>query len=227
MPPLPKVLNPKFERREKLMVGRMLVFILVLLSLGMGGCAKPKEEVAKEPKVSEPGEVKSTEVKTEYERPIVTIETTKGNIVLELFPQEAPKATENFIKLANQGFYNGCTFHRVVKNFVIQGGDPNSKDDDPNNDGMGGPGYEFEDEPVIRDYKKGTLAMANHGPNTNGSQFFICLKDLPTLPKKYTIFGQVLQGLKVVEEIGEVPTNHRERPLEKVMMKKVTVREGK
>ncbi|MCL4365607.1 peptidylprolyl isomerase [Patescibacteria group bacterium] len=104
-------------------------------------------------------------------------------------------AASNFMVLAANGFYDGLTFHRVEPGFVIQGGDPDGN-------GAGGPGYEFADELVTRDYKKGIVAMANAGPDTNGSQFFIMLEDHPELPKKYTIFGQVISGMEVVEKIA-------------------------
>ena len=121
------------------------------------------------------------------------IQTAKGIIQLQIYP-EASMAASNFMLLAANGFYDGLTFHRIEPGFVVQGGDPVG-------DGTGGPGYEFADEPVTRDYKKGIVAMANSGPNTNGSQFFIMLEDNPGLPKKYTIFGQVISGMDVVEKI--------------------------
>jgi len=121
------------------------------------------------------------------------IETNKGQIEFEIYP-EASKAASNFVFLTNDKFYDGLTFHRVVPGFVIQGGDPAGN-------GTGGPGYKFEDEPVTQDYKKGIVAMANAGPNTNGSQFFIMLEDNPTLPKNYTIFGKVISGQEVVDKI--------------------------
>ena len=128
-----------------------------------------------------------------------TINTDVGDIQVQLFANEDPKTINNFIFLANQGFYNGCKFFRIVKGFVIQTGDPT-------NTGTGGPGYQFADEPVTRNYLPGTLAMANSGPNTNGSQFFICLADLTTqLPKDYTIFGMVTSGMDVVQAIGNTP----------------------
>lgn len=121
------------------------------------------------------------------------IQTAKGIIQLQIYP-EASMAASNFMVLAANGFYDDLTFHRVEPGFVIQGGDPSGN-------GAGGPGYEFADELVTRDYKKGIVAMANAGPNTNGSQFFIMLDDHPELPKKYTIFGQVISGMDVVEKI--------------------------
>ena len=124
------------------------------------------------------------------------IKTNKGNINLELNPQEAPQTVNNFVTLARDGFYDGVKFHRVVPGFVIQGGDPTGT-------GAGGPGYKFKDESVTRPYKAGTLAMANAGPNTNGSQFFICLEDQPGLPPNYTIFGDVTSGMDVVRSIRQ------------------------
>ncbi len=130
---------------------------------------------------------------------VATIKTNYGDIVVQLFPKDAPLAVNNFVFLTRQGFYDGVKFHRVVQGFVIQSGDPTGT-------GSGGPGYEFADETVTRDYVPGTLAMANAGPNTNGSQFFITLVDLSgQLPKKYTIFGLVSSGFDVVQKIGNVP----------------------
>lgn len=121
------------------------------------------------------------------------MQTSKGEIVFSLFADEAPIATSNFVWLTTHKFYDGLTFHRYEPGFVIQGGDPDGI-------GTGGPGWKFRDEPVTRDYTEGTVAMANAGPNTNGSQFFIMLKDTP-LPKNYTIFGKVTSGLDVVQKL--------------------------
>lgn len=126
----------------------------------------------------------------------VTLQTNKGVIEFELYASDAPKAVSNFVYLAEDGYYDGLTFHRVVPGFVIQGGDPLGT-------GTGGPGYQFEDEPVTKNYDEGIVAMANAGPDTNGSQFFIMLEDNPTLPKAYTIFGKVTQGIEVVKQIME------------------------
>ena len=128
-----------------------------------------------------------------------TIKTNFGDIVVELFPKDAPNTVNNFVFLARQRFYNGVPVHRIVKGFVIQSGDPTGT-------GGGGPGYKFPDEKVSRDYVEGTLAMANSGPNTNGSQFFITLADLSgKLPKNYTIFGKVSKGMDVVKKIADAP----------------------
>ena len=124
------------------------------------------------------------------------INTNKGDIEIELYADKAPKTVSNFIYLAQNGFYNGLTFHRVEPGFVIQGGDPSGN-------GTGGPGYQFEDETVQGEYVKGAVAMANSGVNTNGSQFFVCLDDLSSgLPKQYNLFGQVTKGMDVVEKIS-------------------------
>jgi peptidylprolyl isomerase len=129
-----------------------------------------------------------------------TMKTNYGDIVIQLFPQEAPVTVNNFVFLARQGFYDDVKFHRVIKGFMIQGGDPTGT-------GMGGPGYQFKDElPTTRSYTKGIIAMANAGANTNGSQFFIMLADV-SLPKAYSIFGQVISGQDVVDKIGSVPVD--------------------
>ena len=129
----------------------------------------------------------------------VSLTTPKGEIMIELYGNNAPKAVSNFIFLAKEGFYDGLTFHRRDEGFVIQGGDPAG-------DGTGGPGYQFEDEPVTRNYDRGIVAMANAGKDTNGSQFFIMLADNSDLPKDYTIFGKVTEGMDVVDkiQIGDV-----------------------
>jgi cyclophilin family peptidyl-prolyl cis-trans isomerase len=129
-----------------------------------------------------------------------TMKTNYGDIVIQLFPKEAPVTVNNFVFLARQGFYDGVKFHRVINGFMIQGGDPTGT-------GMGGPGYQFKDElPTTRSYTKGIIAMANAGANTNGSQFFIMLADYP-LAKNYSIFGQVTGGQDVVDKIGNVPVD--------------------
>jgi cyclophilin family peptidyl-prolyl cis-trans isomerase len=126
-----------------------------------------------------------------------TIATDKGDIVLSLDPSKAPKSVNNFVFLAREGFYDGLTFHRVVDDFVIQAGCPEGS-------GRGGPGYRFEDEPVQGEYVAGALAMANAGPDTNGSQFFICtVDDRNKLAKSYNLFGQVIKGMDVVQQVQQ------------------------
>jgi len=152
---------------------------------------------------------------------MITIQTNFGNIVFQTYNEDAPKTVANFITLANQGFYNNLTFHRVIDKFMIQGGDPTGN-------GTGGPGYTFEDEldPNTKSYKngyqKGVVAMANAGPNTNGSQFFIMLADTP-LPHAYTIFGKVVSGQDVVDKIGKTKTDANDKPISPVTMQKVVV----
>ncbi len=160
------------------------------------------------------------------EKEVVVIETKFGNIVIELFDEVAPKHAENFRKLVREGFYNGTTFHRVIPDFVIQGGDPLSKDNDRNNDGRGGPGYTLPAE-IKMPHKRGFVGAARQPDNvnpekrSNGSQFYICLKDLPHLDGNYTVFGRVIEGMEVVDKIASVPRDKRDNPIEKVEMKKV------
>lgn len=132
-----------------------------------------------------------------------TIRTNKGEMVIDLFETEAPVTVNNFVFLAEQGFYSDVPFHRVINGFMIQTGDPTGT-------GAGGPGYRFADEPVTRDYERGTVAMANAGPNTNGSQFFIMHADNP-LPKNYTIFGQLISGHDVLDALATVPVSANAR----------------
>lgn len=155
--------------------------------------------------------------------PKAVMKTNFGDIEIELFQKDAPKTVGNFIKLAKSGFYNGTKFHRIIPDFMIQGGDPNSKDNNWADDGAGGPGYSFEDElnpntaSYQNGYARGTLAMANSGPNTNGSQFFIMHKDYP-LPHAYTIFGRVLKGIEMVDAIENLPRNKNDHPSQDVII---------
>jgi cyclophilin family peptidyl-prolyl cis-trans isomerase len=157
-----------------------------------------------------------------------TIETDKGVIEIELSATDAPKAVANFIELARKGYYDGVVFHRLVPGFVIQAGDGEYGHIDKLDRGRlgtGGPGYRFADEPFGGDYVRGAVAMANAGPNTNGSQFFICLADLSggRLPKKYTLFGQVKSGLDVVDAIAASKRDSRDQPLEPTAMRSVKI----
>ncbi|HVN62572.1 MAG TPA: peptidylprolyl isomerase [Gaiellaceae bacterium] len=144
-----------------------------------------------------------------------TLHTNHGAIVLELYPEDAPKTVENFVTLASDGFYDGVIFHRVIPDFMIQGGDPTGT-------GRGGPGYQFEDE--FNDHKvvRGALAMANAGPNTNGSQFFIVTADAASwLDGKHTVFGKVTDGMDVVDAISQVPRDGMDRPEDEVTIERV------
>ena len=156
-----------------------------------------------------------------------TIDTELGQIELDLFTQAAPKAAQNFVDLAKKGFYDDVIFHRVIPGFVAQAGDGEHGKKSSLNAarvGTGGPGYTFADEPVHGDYGRGAVAMANAGPNTNGSQFFICQADLSgRLPRNYTIFGQVRSGMDVVDQIVNAPRNSRDMPDSPVAMTSVTI----
>ena len=152
---------------------------------------------------------------------MVRFETSLGGFTLELHSEKAPTSVANFLAYVDEGFFDGLIFHRVIPGFMVQGGDPTGT-------GRGGPGYRFEDEPVNRKYDKGTLAMANAGPNTNGSQFFIMHSDYP-LPPNYVIFAKVVKGLETVDAIAAVPTTlgpdgNMSSPTTPVVMKKVTVK---
>src|SRR5438105_11274945 len=146
-------------------------------------------------------------------------ETTLGKFTIELFEQQTPNTVANFVKLAEKNFYDGVIFHRVIDRFMIQGGDPTGT-------GRGGPGYAFADEihPLLRHNAEGTLSMANAGPNTNGSQFFITLAPTPHLDGHHTVFGKVTEGLDVVRKIGKTKTSKSgDRPVVDVVMNKVTI----
>jgi cyclophilin family peptidyl-prolyl cis-trans isomerase len=144
-----------------------------------------------------------------------TLHTNHGAVELELFDDDAPKTVENFLSLARDGFYDGVTFHRVIEDFMIQGGDPTGT-------GRGGPGYTFEDEPNEHKVERGALAMANAGPNTNGSQFFIVTTGAaPWLDSKHTVFGRVASGMDVVDAISQVETDAGDRPRDDVVVERV------
>jgi peptidyl-prolyl cis-trans isomerase B (cyclophilin B) len=144
-----------------------------------------------------------------------TLHTNHGDIVLELFDEDAPKTVDNFVSLSRDGYYDGLVFHRVIPDFMIQGGCPRG-------DGTGGPGYEFEDESNGHRIVRGAIAMANRGPNTNGSQFFIVTAvECPWLDGKHTVFGRVVSGLEVTDEISAVDRDARDRPRTPVTLDRV------
>ena len=146
-----------------------------------------------------------------------TLATNHGAIDVELFDADAPKTVENFLKLARDGFYDGVVFHRVIENFMIQAGDPTGT-------GMGGPGYQFEDEVNKHVVERGALAMANSGPNTNGSQFFIVTADsCPWLDGKHTVFGQVVEGQDIVDRISLVDRDSHDKPREPVLIESIAL----
>jgi cyclophilin family peptidyl-prolyl cis-trans isomerase len=199
------------------------------LAVGMVGMLVAQDKKAEAPKKDPaPSDSKSKEEKGK-DKPmalgskgeLAVIETNLGTMKIKFFSDAAPKAVENFLGLAQKGYYNGLIFHRVIDRFMIQGGDPTGT-------GAGGEslwGKDFEDEfsPKYRFNKKGLLAMANRGPRTNGSQFFITLVPTPHLNDKHTIFGEVVEGLDVVDKIGKVKTGAQDRPIDPVKMVKVIV----
>jgi peptidyl-prolyl cis-trans isomerase B (cyclophilin B) len=183
------------------------ILIMVLLFAGYV-CAQPMQ------KKFTPEEIKKMSETT------AIIETTLGNIELKFFPDVAPNHAKNFVDLAKKGFFDGTTFHRVIPGFMIQGGDPNSKNPDKSKHGMGGPGYtvkaEFNDKP----HKRGTLSMARaQDPDSAGSQFFICVADAAFLNKQYTVFGEVVSGMPVVDKIVNQPRDKRDNPNDRIEMK--------
>ena len=146
---------------------------------------------------------------------MTTLHTSEGPIQIELFPEDAPKTVANFTKLAGEGFYDGLTFHRVIPDFMVQAGCPQG-------DGTGGPGYTFEDEPNQHHVARGALAMANAGPNTNGSQFFIVTAAAcPWLDGKHTVFGRVVEGQDIVDRISTAPADGRDRPRDPITIDRV------
>jgi len=178
----------------------MLIFLLTLTFIT--GCSKG-----------------NTEDKMANTNRHAIIETSMSNIDVELFEDKAPNTTANFIKLAEKGYYNNITFHRVIPNFMVQTGDPKG-------DGTGGPGYTIKDEfgPGLKHDKAGILSMANAGPNTGGSQFFITTVPTPWLDGKHAIFGQVVNGQDIVNKISMVSRNSQDRPLTPIVIKKITIR---
>lgn len=163
---------------------------------------------------------------SEIKRTIVVLKTSMGDVKIELYDDLAPKTVKNFLDLAGQGFYDGILFHRVIPDFMIQGGDPLTKSNPKDWDvhGTGGPGYKFADEIINKKIVRGSLAMANSGPNTNGSQFFIVTAPAtPWLDGSYNLFGQVLEGMDVVDAISAVKRNENDHPLQDVEIVKVEI----
>ena len=201
---------------------RWLVLSLVLL---MVGCAKNNtwKSVMETPAATQAttdADVKAADSKDSKQGDIVKIkiETTMGDIEADLFGSKAPRTVQNFVTLAKKGFYDGIIFHRVIPDFMIQTGDPTGT-------GMGGPGFSFADEfsPELRHSKPGILSMANSGPNTNGSQFFITEAATPWLDDRHSVFGEVTKGIEVVHQIARVSKDPNDKPLQEVKMKKVSV----
>lgn len=211
-----------------------LLFIVILVGGGVYGYKRyrnkqssnnNKQEENKEIKMDKKWD-KAPEMQIDAKKKYTAkVETSKGNIELELNAAETPKTVNNFVFLAREKFYDGVKFHRILKDFMIQGGDPEGT-------GGGGPGYKFDDEKFSGDYTPGTLAMANSGANTNGSQFFIMTGDYSggKLPKNYVIFGKVTAGMDIVQKIAETPTldngqGEQSKPEEEVTITKITIEE--
>lgn len=201
----------------------ILSFILLTLASGCAPKPKPSDYVLPPEawdSTARAGDQGQAAIRKEQTIVKIKIETTKGDIFADLYADEVPKTVENFVKLTQKGFYDGIIFHRVIPGFMIQTGDPTGT-------GMGGPGYKFEDEfsPALKHNKPGILSMANAGPNTNGSQFFITEVPTPHLDGRHSVFGQVTQGMDVVREIANAPRNNRDKPLEEIKMIKVSILE--
>ena len=155
---------------------------------------------------------------------VAVIETTMGKIEIKFFLDKAPGHVKNFKNLASSGFYNETAFHRIIPGFMIQGGDPNSKDADRSNDGLGGPGYNIKAEFNDISHKRGILSMArSQDPNSAGSQFFIVVADSKFLDGRYTVFGEVISGMEVADKIVAAPRDKRDNPLKKIVLRKVTI----
>ena len=171
---------------------------------------------------SQPVNSQQTAIAVNPHNRVAVFETSKGTFRIELFEDKAPNTVKNFISLASKGFYDGLTFHRVIDGFMIQGGDPKGN-------GTGGPGYQIADEfhRDLRHSTEGILSMANAGPNTGGSQFFITLAPTPHLDNKHAVFGRVIEGMDIVKSIGKVKVDGQDRPIEKVVIQKITIIQGK
>lgn len=187
----------------------LLIALTLIVAVSLTGCAQPAPQAPAAPEAPKQASGKNS---------IAVFETSKGTFKIELFEDKAPKTAKNFIDLANKGFYNGIIFHRVIDGFMIQSGDPNGN-------GTGGPGYTIPDEfsPTLKHDSAGVLSMANRGPNTGGSQFFITLVPTPWLDNKHAVFGKVVEGLDVVKTIGKVKTATNDKPVEDVVIKKITI----
>ncbi|QDR82184.1 peptidylprolyl isomerase [Sporomusa termitida] len=203
--------------KKYLVAFAVMVMCLVLLA---AGCAGSNAALPNQPETSPKPAPPAAETAS-TKNSVALFETSQGSFRIELFEDKAPLTTKNFITLVNKGYYNGLIFHRVIADFMIQGGDPKGN-------GTGGPGYTIPDE-FHRDLKhnEGVISMANAGPNTGGSQFFITLKATPWLDNKHAVFGKVVDGLDVVHAIGKVKTGAQDKPVEDVVITKITIEPGK
>jgi cyclophilin family peptidyl-prolyl cis-trans isomerase len=193
------------------------LLVVITLLIGFATKSKPKTDFEVNNNLNQENIMNNNQ--------IITLETSLGNIEIELLKDKAPKTVENFLKLATAGFYENTKFHRVIKGFMIQGGDPYTKGEDTSVYGTGGPGYKFADEKNDEQMVRGVLAMANSGPNTNGSQFFIVTaSETPWLTGKHTIFGKVISGMEVVDKIENSKTNENDLPLTPVIISKIIIK---
>ncbi len=195
-------------------------------TLGSSGVATVDTSPVKTGAVMQTTEKDINKAETNKKIMYATLNTNKGNITLELFTDATPETVANFVKLAESGFYNGTKFHRVIKGFMSQGGDPLTKDDSKMAQwGTGGPGYQFKDEIAPTNSNQiNTISMANAGPNTNGSQFFINAQNNDSLNTKHTVFGKVIEGADVALTINSVPTAPGDRPLDPVIIQSITLK---
>jgi len=187
---------------------RVCVVLVLILLLSLFAFAETKNKTFTKEEIKKMAETRAI------------IETKFGNIEIMFFPEGAPNHVDNFIELANKGFYDGTIFHRVIPGFMIQGGDPNSKDPDRSKHGTGGLGYTIKAEFNSKTHKRGTLSMARAAhPDSAGSQFFICVADSFFLDRQYTVFGEVISGMEVADKIVSQPRDRRDNPLERIEMK--------
>ena len=209
---------------------RAAPLILTALLLGTSGCGDTIEATPGSSRAPESTEKKAFEWPETGPTAVLHIRDY-GTIEIALHPDLAPANVANFVRLAEEGFYDGTSFHRVIPDFMIQGGDPNTRDKDPTDDGLGGPGYQIQDEFSDAPHVRGVVSMANTGlPDTGGSQFFIVHNDVPHLDGSYTVLGRVTSGIEVVDAIAAVETDRygrwgpENRPLESVVVEKVEIR---
>lgn len=198
--------------------GIILILVTMMLMITTG-CFGSSAEPQAESKKNEPAQTQTT---PQEKNRLAVFETSMGTFTVELFEDKAPVTTRNFIELTEKGYYNGLIFHRVIDGFMIQGGDPEGN-------GTGGPGYTIKDEfhPNLKHDLAGVLSMANAGPNTGGSQFFITLDKTAWLDGKHAVFGKVINGMDVVKAIGKVKTGANNKPVEPVIIQKITITSGK
>ena len=198
---------------------KIAVVFSLLMMVALAGCSGGATPSASAP-TAKPVQVSETTSKLAInpDNPVAKFETSQGTFRLELFEDKAPITVKNFVTLASKNYYDGLIFHRIIEDFMIQGGDPSGN-------GTGGPGYKIQDEfqPALTHDGVGVLSMANAGPNTGGSQYFITLKATPWLDGKHAVFGRVIEGLDVVKKIGKVKTGVNDKPVENVVVNKLTI----